>query len=191
MPRSAKPVGPHRVIPTESIRSGELWPIRLLHERLGWGPRTLAAAKVKGLRILRWSKRAYVKTDDIIAFIEKQAASTKEEVGDRDRPASSSLAVLASPKDGLSNAPVLEAKEPFAALRQTALRLVDAIPRKMLVIHARSQKGGFYLAMVAAAEIEAALTELGIDADQMYEISEWRTTSKNVTVAFVPFPGRS
>jgi hypothetical protein len=159
---------------------------------LGWGPRTLAAAKAKGLRILRWSKRAYVKTDDIIAFIEKQNASTKEEVDAGERPTSSSLAALACRESGVSNALVSETNEPFAALRQTAVRLVEQIPLKMLVVHDKHQYGGFYLAMVpAAVEIEAALAELGIDADQVGEISGWRTTNQNVTVAFVPLSGRS
>jgi hypothetical protein len=64
---------------------------------------------------------------------------------------------------------------------------------KMLVIHAKFQHGGFYLALVPAcldeAEIEAALQELGIDPDKVCEISDWRTTSDNVAVAYLPFPG--
>lgn len=64
---------------------------------------------------------------------------------------------------------------------------------KMFVLHAKYQYGRFYLALVPAdldnAEIQAAFDEVGIDVDQMAEIREWRTTSQNVAVAYVPFPG--
>ena len=66
---------------------------------------------------------------------------------------------------------------------------------KMLVVHAKYQHGGFYLALVPAAlapaEIDAALHELGIDAATTREINDWRTTSENVAVAYLPFPGEN
>lgn len=65
----ANTAGPHRPIPAEPIRPGELWPIRLLHDRLGWGARTRASAIRQGLRVHRWGKLAYVSTDDLIALL--------------------------------------------------------------------------------------------------------------------------
>ncbi len=67
--------GPHRpASATEPIRPGELWPIRLLHDRLGWGARTRAAAVKQGLRVHRFGKLAYVATDDIISLLTQRAA---------------------------------------------------------------------------------------------------------------------
>jgi hypothetical protein len=72
MKPSRNTAGPHRPTPAEPIRPGELWPIRLLHERLGWGARTRAAAIRQGLRVHRWGKLAYVSTDDVIALLTRQ-----------------------------------------------------------------------------------------------------------------------
>jgi hypothetical protein len=70
---------------------------------------------------------------------------------------------------------------------------MEAAELRMFVIHAKYEHGGFYLALVPAVldavEIDAALHELDIDADKVWEISEWRTTSENVAVAYLPFPG--
>jgi hypothetical protein len=70
---------------------------------------------------------------------------------------------------------------------------MDEPQLKMFVVHAKYQHGGFYLALVPAcldaAEIDAALQELGIDADKVCELSHWRTTSENVAVAYISFPG--
>ena len=64
---------------------------------------------------------------------------------------------------------------------------------KILIIHAKHHYGRFYVALVPASldhdEIHAAFDEVDLDVDQVAEICEWRTTSQNVTVAFVPFPG--
>jgi hypothetical protein len=66
--------GPHRSPPsTIGIRADELLPIRALHERLGWGPRTVAKAQRDGLRVIRYAKWAYVRGADVIAFLGDQA----------------------------------------------------------------------------------------------------------------------
>ncbi len=66
---------------------------------------------------------------------------------------------------------------------------------KIFVIHAKHLYGRFFVALVPAAldhdEIQAAFDELNLDVDQVAEIREWRTTSQNVAVAFVPFPGQN
>lgn len=66
---------------------------------------------------------------------------------------------------------------------------------KMFVLHAKYQYGRFYLALVPAAlnhdEIQAAFDELNLDVDHVAELKEWRTTSQNVAVAYVPFPGQN
>jgi hypothetical protein len=50
----------------------ELLPLRALHERLGWGAKTLELARRKGLRVLAFSKYRYVLGTDLIRFIEEQ-----------------------------------------------------------------------------------------------------------------------
>lgn len=78
MSKPSNVAGPHRPSPTpEPIRPGELWPIGLLHIRLGWGARTRAAAIRQGLPISRWSKYAYVRTDDLIAFLANMGTEGK------------------------------------------------------------------------------------------------------------------
>jgi len=68
--------GPHRPAPsTIGIHADELLPIRALHERLGWGPRTVAKAQRDGLRVIRYAKWAYVRGDDVIAFLAHQAGA--------------------------------------------------------------------------------------------------------------------
>ncbi len=74
MTRSRNTAGPHRATSSEPIRKGEVWPIRLLHERLGWGARTRASAIKQGLRVHRWGKRAYIASDEIIRFLTAEAA---------------------------------------------------------------------------------------------------------------------
>jgi hypothetical protein len=63
----------------------------------------------------------------------------------------------------------------------------------MLVIHEKYQHSGLYLALVPAsldaAGIDAAFQELGIDAERVFEVGNWKTTSSNVGVAYLPFPG--
>ena len=88
--------------------------------------------------------------------------------------------------------------EPFAACGKRLVPCYRCLNMeepelKMFVIHANDQHGGFYLALVPAsldaAEMDAAFRELGIDADKVCELSGWRTTSENVAVAHIPFPG--
>ncbi len=63
--------GPHRPGPSgEPIRADELYPWSALHTRLGWGDRSIALAKAKGLRVLRFGKRQYFLGRDVIAFLE-------------------------------------------------------------------------------------------------------------------------
>lgn len=65
-------------------------------------------------------------------------------------------------------------------------------PIRLLAIQSKDEKGGFYLAWVPAdldeEQLQAAFNELGIEAEQAIEIGDWRTSSQNVAVAFVPFP---
>ena len=60
----------------EPIRAGEVWPIRLLHERLGWGARTRASAIRQGLPVHRWGKLAYIATDELIGFLTRTTEGT-------------------------------------------------------------------------------------------------------------------
>jgi len=63
----------------------------------------------------------------------------------------------------------------------------------MMVVHAKHQHGGLYIAMVPTslddAEVDSGLTELGIDAEQVFELGDWKTTPNGIAVAFLPFPG--
>jgi hypothetical protein len=60
---------------------------------------------------------------------------------------------------------------------------------RMMVVYAGDQ-GGFYLALVPSCvtdeRLAAALHELGVDAQAVFELGGWRTTSDDVAVAFVP-----
>jgi hypothetical protein len=69
MSHTRNQAGPHRPIPAEPIPPGQLWPIALLHSRLGWGARSRAAAIRAGLKVHRWGKYAYVATDNLMAFL--------------------------------------------------------------------------------------------------------------------------
>ena len=69
--------GPHRDGPAEPIEPGQLWPLSLLHTRLAWGARSIAAAQREGLVVHRWGKRAYVATDDLIEFLTRSKAGEK------------------------------------------------------------------------------------------------------------------
>ena len=72
-------------------------------------------------------------------------------------------------------------------------RMNDEQGLTMLVVQERHQHSGFYLALVPtsldAAEIDAAFRELGVDAEQVYDVGGWKTTGSHVGVAFLPFPG--
>ena len=41
---------------------------------------------------------------------------------------------------------------------------------------------------MGACEIDEALHELGINAERVYEIGNWKRTADGVTAAFVPLP---
>ena len=65
--------------------------------------------------------------------------------------------------------------------------------RIMLVaIKAKNENGGFYVGFVPEelddAELRVACAELGIEPEQMLPLGDWRTSTQNVAVAFVPFP---
>jgi hypothetical protein len=63
---------------------------------------------------------------------------------------------------------------------------------RMRVIHARFG-GGFHVALVPAElspeQVEAALHELGVEAEAVLELGGWQTAACGVAVARVPFPG--
>jgi hypothetical protein len=65
-------------------------------------------------------------------------------------------------------------------------------PIKLLAIQPRNEKSGFYLAWVPSDldenQLQAAFNEWGIEPEQAMEVSGWRTSSQNVSAAFVPFP---
>ena len=62
-------------------------------------------------------------------------------------------------------------------------------PIRMMAVYAGSERG-FYVALVPAAlsdeRLEAALHDLGVDAQAVFELGGWRTTSDDVAVAHVP-----
>ena len=43
--------------------------------------------------------------------------------------------------------------------------------------------------LLSEEQIESALHEVGVDAEAVLELDGWKTTSENVAVAKVPFPG--
>ena len=66
----------------------------------------------------------------------------------------------------------------------------DENPLRMLVVHSGE---GFHVVMTPAElseeQIQAALHEVGVDSDEMFELGGWKTSSDNVAVAHVPLPG--
>ena len=64
-------------------------------------------------------------------------------------------------------------------------------PLRMLVVH-DNLGAGFFIALVPAhlrdEQVEAALRELGIEAEAMFELGGWRRAKCSVAVAHVPFP---
>ncbi len=86
MTRPRNTASPHRPGPNgEPIRADELLPWSALHSRLGWGSRALAEAKARGLRVLRFAKRQYVKGADVISFLEsvQGEAQCEQQTGDQ------------------------------------------------------------------------------------------------------------
>ena len=63
--------GPHCPSPLEPIPPGELWPLSFFHSRCRYGARALAAAIRAGLPVLRWKKRSWISTDDLIDFLRR------------------------------------------------------------------------------------------------------------------------
>jgi hypothetical protein len=64
-------------------------------------------------------------------------------------------------------------------------------PLRMMVVYA-GQEGGFFVALVPSSlseeRLEAALNELGVDAQAVFELGGWKTSSDDVAVARVPAP---
>jgi len=78
MKHTRNQAGPHRPGPSgEPIRVDELYPWSALYTRLGWGARSIAVAKTKGLRVLRFANRQYVLGRDVIAFLESIQGETQ------------------------------------------------------------------------------------------------------------------
>jgi hypothetical protein len=73
--------GPHRPGPTEPIPAGQLWPLHFLHTRCGYGSQARAAAIKAGLPVYRWSKRAWIYTDDLIDFLRREGRRSDSESG--------------------------------------------------------------------------------------------------------------
>lgn len=72
-------------------------------------------------------------------------------------------------------------------------RTNDEVTLTLLVIQERHRHDGFHIAFVPhaldARQIDAALQEVGIDPERVYEVGDWKTTSEGLAVAFLPFPG--
>jgi hypothetical protein len=66
-------------------------------------------------------------------------------------------------------------------------------PIRMAVVHDRSS-AGFYVAMISAElsqeEVDAALRQLGVEAEAVLELGGWKTATCGVAVARVPFPDK-
>jgi hypothetical protein len=76
--------GPHRRGPTGGIPVDVVSPLPVAMEGLGWGPKTLATAKKKGLRILCFGKRSYIFGGDLLDFLRAQPSI--ERCGGNGRP---------------------------------------------------------------------------------------------------------
>jgi hypothetical protein len=74
MNRPRNEAGPHRPGPSEPIPGGQLWPLDFLRTRCGYGARARAAAIKSGLPVYRWQKRAWVFTDELIAFLRRESS---------------------------------------------------------------------------------------------------------------------
>jgi hypothetical protein len=65
----------------------------------------------------------------------------------------------------------------------------------LVAIKAKSQHGGFFVGFVPEEldepQWQAACAELGIEPEQMLALADWRTSTQNVALAFVPFPQNS
>jgi hypothetical protein len=66
--------GPHRSGPAGGIHVDEVLPIGEAMTRLGWGSRSLAEAKRKGLTVLCFGKRSYIFGGDLLEFLRAQPA---------------------------------------------------------------------------------------------------------------------
>lgn len=73
------------------------------------------------------------------------------------------------------------------------VRMTDDPTLTLLVIQEKQRHDGFHIAFVPegwdADQIDTALKELGIDAGLVCEVSDWKTTSNGLAVAWLPLPG--
>jgi hypothetical protein len=69
--RTTNAAGPHRSIPT-GFRTNKVYPIVRIMQCMGWGSRSLAEAKRRGLTVLCFSKRSYVFGGDLLEFLRAQ-----------------------------------------------------------------------------------------------------------------------
>lgn len=64
-------------------------------------------------------------------------------------------------------------------------------PIRMMIVY-DGDESGFYVALVPAVvteeRMEAALRELGVEAEAVFELGGWKNTEDNVAVARVPAP---
>ena len=65
-------------------------------------------------------------------------------------------------------------------------------PIRMMIVY-DGEKSGFYLALVPSVvseeRLQAALGELGVDAEATFELGGWKTSADDVAVARVPALG--
>ena len=65
----------------------------------------------------------------------------------------------------------------------------------LVAIKAKNEQGGFFVGFVPEevdeVQLQAACAELGIEPEQVLPLGDWRTSTQNVALAFVPFPQHS
>ena len=65
----------------------------------------------------------------------------------------------------------------------------------LVAIKAKNEQGGFFVGFIPEeldeAQLQGACAELGIEPEQMLPLDDWRTSTQNVAMAFVPFPQAS
>lgn len=75
--------GPH-LSAVGVIRAGELYRLRELQRRLGWGEHALRQAKVAGLRIVRFGREGFVLGSDALDWFRKLADAQTGQGGNGD-----------------------------------------------------------------------------------------------------------
>ncbi len=78
-PRPSNQAGPRHAIPAEPITPGQLWPLSFLHTKCGYGARARARMIQEGLPVLRWGKRSWILTDDLIRFLQREGQRAADE----------------------------------------------------------------------------------------------------------------